>query len=181
MQTIIDKLSNNPERRSLLKWLTVGLGIWTGSEATQGSYTALVAGLLAVLVKWLEQQSSNAARAKLEAPITDPDDYDGEPLTPPDYSKIWPQPDAPTEKLPVQIERKELFQQLGISPMPAIPAPSFPTPQEIKETEKLLEPPPPTEFFVHWYDPEEGAKTRKFTDKLEAIKYRNSKPGAMLR
>ncbi len=198
MQTIIDKLSENPQGRSLLKWLTAGLGLLTGYQMTGGFWGAILPAIATALVKRLEQQSSNAARAKLEQPINDPDDYDGEPLTPPDYSQIWKQAEAPTEKIlnaetlnvhpisigkTVEIDRRQAInlESLGLRPMPAIPAPSFPTPQEIEETEKLLESPPPTEFFVHWHDADDGAKVRKFTDKFSAIMFRNTKPGAVLK
>lgn len=213
MQTIIDKLSNKPEGRSLLKWLTAGLGLLTGYQMTGGFWGAILPAIATALVKRLEQTASNAARAKLEpgngrleslgfcgtcheCALECTCDNDK-----PDFSQIWKQSEAPTEKLPVQIERKDMFQQLGIAPMPAIPHPlincqkcgefrghgheckqeRFPTPQEIEETEKLLEPPPPTEFFVHWYDADDGAKVRKFTDKFSAIMFRNTKPGAVLK
>jgi len=183
MNQLIEFLSRpeNHGTRNLLKWLQAFLGVSTGAGAATGSWQSLVTGLLFVFVKWLEAEASKVAN---ESRIAQPEperedilDHDPDPLTPPDFSKIWSKSEAPTEKLPVQIERKEMFEQLGIKPMPAIPA-TFPTAEDIEKTEVILAGDKLHE--VEFWNDDGERKVKSFTDKFEAIKFRNAKKYAKL-
>lgn len=178
MSQLIEFLSRpeNHGTRNLLKWLQAFLGVSTGAGAATGSWQSLITGLLFVFVKWLEAEASKVANesriAKSEAEIED--DYEDDK---PDFSQIWDKSEAPTEKLPVQIERKEMFEQLGIKPMPAIPA-TFPTAEDIEKTEVILAGDKLHE--VEFWNDDGERKVKSFADKYEAIKFRNSRKYAKL-
>ena len=160
----------------MLKWLQAFLGVSTGAGAASGSWQSLVTGLLFVFVKWLEAEASKMANesriAKSEDEIED--EYESDK---PDFSQIWDKSEAPTEKLPVQIDRKEVFESLGIKPMPAIPA-TFPDKEEIEKTEVILAGDKLHE--VEFWNDDGERKVKSFTEKFEAIKFRNAKKYAKL-
>jgi len=187
MNQLIEFLSRpeNHGTRNLLKWLQAFLGVSTGAGAATGSWQSLVTGLLFVFVKWLEAEASKVANesriAQGEPEIEDVHETDfaniKEEHDKPDFSQIWSKSEAPTEKLPVQIERKEMFEQLGIKPMPAIPA-TFPDKEEIEKTEVILAGDKLHE--VEFWNDDGERKVKSFTDKFEAIKFRNAKKYAKL-
>jgi len=189
MNQLIEFLSRpeNHGTRNLLKWLQAFLGVSTGAGAATGSWQSLVTGLLFVFVKWLESEASKVANesriAQPEAEIENDTESDK-----PDFSQIWDKEkrgvelpnfrqQAPTEKLPVQIERKDMFEQLGIKPMPAIPA-TFPTLEELEKTDVILAGDRLHE--VEFWNDDGERKVKSFADKYEAIKFRNSRKYAKL-
>jgi len=176
MNQLIEFLSRpeNHGTRNLLKWLQAFLGVSTGAGAATGSWQSIVTGLLFVFVKWLESEASKVAN---ESRIAQPEDGIEDVNDEQRPSIFRDMVEAPTEKLPVQIERKEMFEQLGIKPMPAIPA-TFPDKEEIEKTEVILAGDKLHE--VEFWNDDGDRKVKSFADKYEAIKFRNAKKYAKL-
>jgi len=179
MNQLIEFLSRpeNHGTRNLLKWLQAFLGVSTGAGAATGSWQSLVTGLLFVFVKWLEAEASKVANesriAQVEPEREDILDHDPDPLTPPDFSKIWSKSEAPTEKLPIP----------GALPVEIViprvtPPTTFPTAEDIEKTEVILAGDKLHE--VEFWNDDGERKVKSFADKYEAIKFRNSRKYAKL-
>lgn len=146
--------------------------------------------LLAFIFGWFANEFrrtlavSDAVDHDVRTPEDEADDWEDE--AKPDFRALLPST-PPEDRETIRLQPRTIrdrFAELGIQVLPPAvpapaPAPSFPTESEIKATEDKLAKDKPTVVF--WYDPDCGYMERAFPVRFDAVMFKRTKPGALIK
>lgn len=148
---------------------------WLAARGLESLTPAVTTFILALAAGLFELAASKLANERRKLDPKEGEVFDaGEDGSGEYWGKILDRP--PLRPIPGELPKPEPVTEIIIPR--TVPLPTFPTPQEIAETEAKLSPP---NHVVMWTDKDGKPQEQEFPSRFDAVIFRNQTPGATIK